>query len=383
MDQRLAQWVTWLDATGWPALVLDSANTLVWMSDEFKRFLRETDDERVGVGHHIVEAFTSPVWLRWTTPETVRELMTEVVPFFLAEMPNAEAELAPRLDASVAAVLSSVTPREQPDVWTGRFEYVSVPDAPPSLNKYLVARIREQGGALVGSVMVSVLGLRTTLLALLARGDVGMYDRMSRLVRPSRQQTAILFADLQGSGDISRRMPTHHYFELISSLTANFDSAVAANNGIVGKHAGDGWTAFYLVSDAGSPEAAAAGALRTARALGESALALQKADSRHPPLCINVGLHWGPNLYMGQLVPGGRLDVTALGDEVNECARIQETARDGAILASKAFMELLSEATLRELDLDEDALVYQPLGSFAAAGEKAVRDAATLAVCHV
>lgn len=383
MDQRLAQWVTWLDATGWPALVLDRENTLVWMSDEFKRFLRESDDERVGVGRHIVEAFTSPVWLRWTTPETVTELMTEVVPFFLSDMPDAKAALASKLDPSISTVLSSVAPKEQPDIWTGRFEYVAVPDAPPFLIKYLVARIREPSGRLLGSVMVSVLGLRTTLLALLARGDVGMYDRMSRLVRPSRQQTAILFADLQGSGDISRRMPTHHYFEVISRLTANFDTAVAANNGIVGKHAGDGWTAFYLVSDAGTPEGAAASALRTARALGEAATTLQQEDSRHPALCLNVGLHWGPNLYMGQLVPGGRLDVTALGDEVNECARIQETARDGAILASKAFMEVLSEATMHQLDIDEDALVYQPLGSFAAAGEKAVRDAATLAVCHL
>jgi roadblock/LC7 domain-containing protein len=33
------------------------------------------------------------------------------------------------------------------------------------------------------------------------------------------------------------------------TTTTQFDAAVAANSGMVGKHAGDGWTAFYLDGD--------------------------------------------------------------------------------------------------------------------------------------
>ena len=58
-------------------------------------------------------------------------------------------------------------------------------------------------------------------------------------------------------------------------------------------------------------------------------------------LKINAGVHWGGALYLGQVITGGRLEVTALGDEVNECARIQQSARDGALLASKPLVERL------------------------------------------
>ncbi len=57
---------------------------------------------------------------------------------------------------------------------------------------------------------------------------------------------------------------------------------------------------------------------------------------------MNVGAHWGPALYMGQIVTGGRLEVTALGDEVNEAARVQQSARDGEILATKSLVEQLA-----------------------------------------
>jgi len=56
---------------------------------------------------------------------------------------------------------------------------------------------------------------------------------------------------------------------------------------------------------------------------------------------VSVGVHWGGSLYMGQVVTRGRLEVTALGDEVNECARIQRAASGGAILASKGVLERL------------------------------------------
>jgi class 3 adenylate cyclase len=48
---------------------------------------------------------------------------------------------------------------------------------------------------------------------------------------------------------------------------------------------------------------------------------------------------------MGQVVTGGRLGVTALGDEVNECARMKQTATGGALLASKALIERLDPDT--------------------------------------
>ena len=94
-------------------------------------------------------------------------------------------------------------------------------------------------------------------------------------------------------------------------------------------------------------------------------------------------MHWGPNLYLGQLVPGGRLDVTALGDEVNECARIETMARPARILASKAFVESLTDGDARELGIDVERVVYRQLASLPDASEKTLRDAGTLAVTDV
>ena len=56
---------------------------------------------------------------------------------------------------------------------------------------------------------------------------------------------------------------------------------------------------------------------------------------------VNVGVHWGATLMVGQVATSGRLEVTALGDQMNECARIEAAATGGAILASKDLIERL------------------------------------------
>jgi class 3 adenylate cyclase len=229
------------------------------------------------------------------------------------------------------------------------------------------------------------LELRPSLLSLLGRGDVAMYERMARLVQPERRAAAILFSDLQASGELSRTMSTAAYFNLISELTASFDALVAEHGGIVGKHAGDGWTAFVLAEDVGGPSAAVSGCIRIAQRM--RAYAADRAKSFRLPdglgLQVNSGVHWGPGVYLGQLVPGGRLEITALGDEVNECARIQQTARGGSLYASKQVLELLDSSDASHLGLDPVNLTYAPLASLDGASEKARRDAGTVAVAPI
>lgn len=60
-------------------------------------------------------------------------------------------------------------------------------------------------------------------------------------------------------------------------------------------------------------------------------------------------------MYIGQLVPGGRLDITALGDTVNECARIQDCAEPHQTLASKQLIEQLlpDDGATFGIDADE------------------------------
>jgi len=86
---------------------------------------------------------------------------------------------------------------------------------------------------------------------------------------------------------------------------------------------------------------------------------------------------------MGQLVPGGRLDVTALGDEVNEAARVQECAEPHQTLASKQLLERLSAEDAAALGLDLEKLLYRPVSKLPSATKKAVEDAGALPVTPV
>jgi class 3 adenylate cyclase len=94
-------------------------------------------------------------------------------------------------------------------------------------------------------------------------------------------------------------------------------------------------------------------------------------------------VHWGGALYMGQVVTGGRLEVTALGDEVNECARIQESARNGTVLATKAIVERLDPEHARRIGIDPDSVSYVTVAELPDVPEKAVRDAGSIPVTEV
>ena len=54
----------------------------------------------------------------------------------------------------------------------------------------------------------------------------------------------------------------------------------------------------------------------------------------------------------------GRSEVTALGDEVNEAARIEACAAGGRALASKSLIERLDSGDAMALGLDSDGITY-------------------------
>jgi class 3 adenylate cyclase len=216
-----------------------------------------------------------------------------------------------------------------------------------------------------------------------------MFERMARLADPGRHPAAILFADLEASSALSRRLSSAAYFDLIRSFTTAIDAVVVEREGIVGKHAGDGVTAFFLADDTGSNSSAARAALEAGRGIRTAVEGVRTDLSRElgalasETLCVNVGLHWGGAVYMGQVVTGGRLEVTALGDEVNEAARIEQSAQGGSLLASKILLEQLGPGDAAELALEPDRLSYTALADVDGASDKARRDAGTVAVTAI
>lgn len=197
-------------------------------------------------------------------------------------------------------------------------------------------RLHDLGGHFIGTLMLAVSGLPQSLALRMGRGDLEMYRRMDRLREPSRRAAAIMFADLEASGELSRRLSSRAYFELIRALTDLIDTVVGTHTGILGKHAGDGASALFLAEDADGDSAAARSAIEAAREIRDRATALKDG------VRVKVGVHWGATLMVGQVSTRGRLEVTALGDEMNEAARIENAAHGGVVLASKDVIERLS-----------------------------------------
>lgn len=88
----------------------------------------------------------------------------------------------------------------------------------------------------------------------------------------------------------------------------------------------------------------------------------------------------GSTLYVGNIITAGRTEVTALGDEVNEAARIEACATGGRALASKSLLERLGPTDAARLGLDPDHATYTRLADLATATDKARRDAPAIAV---
>ncbi len=241
-------------------------------------------------------------------------------------------------------------------------------------------RINDNEGDFIGVVFLFRGMLPETLLNRLGRGDPKLFQRMDRVSEPGRRQAAILFADLESSGVHSRHLSSRGYFDLIRCLTDLIDTAVVAHDGITGKHAGDGGSALFVAADFDSESAAARAAIETARAIREGS---EQLGPEEVAVKVNVGLHWGATLMIGQVATSGRLEVTALGDQMNEGARIEAAATGGAILASKDLLERLDAADSEAAGIDPHTIAYTTISELDGASDKAIRDAGTIAVTPI
>src|SRR5262245_60529053 len=219
------------------------------------------------------------------------------------------------------------------------------------------------------------------LAAAAATADLTHLERMRVIARPDRRPAAILMTDLEASSPLARHLSTAQYFAFGRRLVRAADQCVIDADGIVGPHAGDGVIAFFLADTTGSESAAARACITAARTLRDTlpdiAARSELADSE---VSLRFGLHWGARLYMGRILTGGRSEVAALGDEVNEAARIEACATGGRTLASKSLIERLNREHANALGLDTGPTTYTPLSELSTATDKARRDAPSIAV---
>ncbi len=309
-----------------------------------------------------------------------REIVPIMRHYLRPEDPDYEAVFGPLCDAATRVRPVAVAPR----AWQQSYEFRPENAFGRSLRsemRFIEWRVSDDSGTFIGAVRLVRATLPDGLLSRLGRGDARLFERMDRVSEPGRRPACILFADLEASGALSRRLSSRGYFDLISALTDLIDSSVIARDGIVGKHAGDGGSALFLVADfAGSESGAARAAVEAARAIRDGADQLGPDEIS---VKVNVGVHWGATLMIGQVATGGRLEVTALGDQMNEGARIEAAATRGSILASKDVIERLDAADAVATGIDPDAVAYTTLGELDGVSDKAVRDAGAIPVANI
>jgi len=370
--------------------IYDRDCRLVYMTDDF-RLSNGNLVEMVQVplgefmfGPRLIDAFLGWSGSGWSL-DAVRGLLARVGPWVLANTRGGRKELRDRVDPRLRDMVDGLSEADSTTVFTYTIPGSAMGGKDSFELKQLAVRIRDEREQFVGLAFLGMTAAgMSTLGALATIGDPGHFERMMGVAKAGRRPAAILFADLEGSSPLARRLSTASYFALGRRLARAADQCVIDAGGLVGRHVGDGVVAFFLAETAGSESGAARACVEASRSLRQAIAEVAARSTLKPEdVVLRFGLHWGSNLYVGNITTVGRSEVTALGDEVNEAARIEACARGGRALASKDLIERLDADDAAALGLDPSRVTYTTLGDLETATEKARRDAPTIPVCEV
>jgi class 3 adenylate cyclase len=375
-----------MEAAGMLFEIVDARFRCVYFSSEWARIQDASADEaRRQVGRSLIwRVLKEDAEIVRLTRESGTAWFEHNAPIMRRYLDPADPDFEEVFD-SAAPFAAEIEPAESvPRAWFDRVSFPANLRFRRSMlgdQHQLQLRISDDEGHFVGVVFLYRGILPESLMQRLGRGDPQLFERMDRVSEPGRRTAAILFADLEASGVLSRHLSSRGYFDLIRNLTDLIDTSVIAHDGITGKHAGDGGSALFLAADFdGSESGAARAAIETARAIRDGSEQLGPEDVE---VKVNIGVHWGATLMVGQVATSGRLEVTALGDQMNEGARIEAAATNGEILASKDLVERLDAADAQATGIDPDAIAYTTLSELDGASDKAIRDAGTIAVTPI
>ena len=387
-DPVLAEWATAMRDMGDWGWIVDPSWKLRFVTDE-QRLSLAADVEMIPllIGEHMFGPEMTEMSTNWLTGpgqrEPLRGFFANVGGLVLADTAGGKAELRSVLDPSLTEMVDALSPSHA-NVTTGTMSASGTSDR-DGIVLQKTHRIRDAEGGLRGTAIVFKPAVGMNVLGTMAlERDIGHVERLRSMASARRRPAAILFADLEGSSALSRTLSTSSYFAAVRQIVRATDRCVVDAGGLVGRHVGDGVVAFFPAEVFDSESAAARACIRAAR--GIEAAMPDVASRRGLPaeqLVMRFGLHWGSTIYMGNIGTLARSEVTALGDEVNEAARIEACATGGRLLASKPLLERLTDDDATTLGVDPDQLAYTQLAHLATATEKARRDAPAIAVCEL
>jgi adenylate cyclase len=144
----------------------------------------------------------------------------------------------------------------------------------------------------------------------------------------SERLVTVLFVDIRGSTTLGEAKLPYDVLFILNRFFGEMSAAIAATRGHYSQFTGDGLMALYGLDDA-DPAAGPASALSGAREMLArlDQLNHQLRDELSKPLRIGLGIHYGEAI-VGAMGPPKSQIITAIGDTVNTCARLESLTKE-------------------------------------------------------
>jgi adenylate cyclase len=213
----------------------------------------------------------------------------------------------------------------------------------------------------------------TSVMPLLA-ADASMADGMlGGGLTGSERLITVLFVDLRGSSRIGEAKLPYDFLYILNQFFQEMTKALDASNGYYSQFTGDGLMALYGLNDQ-DPAAGAANAVRGARemlARMDQLNSRLRGDLPHR-LRIGIGIHFSEAI-VGAMGPPGSQVISAIGEAVNTCARLQNLTKvyDCRVIVSRHAAEMAGlhvkgrEVQKRLLDGMDQSIDFYVLSSLA------------------
>lgn len=166
-----------------------------------------------------------------------------------------------------------------------------------------------------------------TVLPLLAHNAGARDGMMQGGLEGSERLITVLFVDLRGSTTLGEKHLPYDVMFLLNQFFHEMTQALTETRGHYSQFTGDGLMALYgLGGD--DPKQGAADALRGAAAMMRRLAALNETLARElgDPLAIGIGIHHAEAI-VGTMGPPHSQTVSAIGDTVNVCARLESFSK--------------------------------------------------------
>jgi adenylate cyclase len=142
-------------------------------------------------------------------------------------------------------------------------------------------------------------------------------------------EMSMLFVDVRGSTALSEQMTPLEFQKLINRFFVGTTKAIAEEDGLVEKLAGDAVAAFWGAGFAGKDY--------MARTVHAAQKILKVMEGQKIP--VGIGVHAGVAYFGAMGSAEGLVNISAIGDEVNTAARIGSKAAAGEILISEQALK--------------------------------------------